>query len=404
MQNKLLPGWDNRTVKYYYLSEAAIALWFIAPVWFFVFRNFVSVQEIGINEIIAFTVGFMAEVPSGALADSIGRRKTLILGGILLVIGAAATAFAFNLLSLVIAQSIWFIGFAFYSGANDALVYDKLIADRREADWPQISARKNSMVVLVTLVSVLIGGFLYMAHFRLPFIAHTFAMVAFLFCVLRYPKDENLKVINKSIHSVSKYGKTLRDGARGLLVPKLRFLLWGVLAFTAIYHAYEFGVLRPLILSNRGYDGFSASVLSFILHIGLFALFLVLPRIFGKTVGERKLLVAVIFGSASYLLFALDANLWLVGLVAILFTLMAEAIQWWTSIYINQQVGSTHRATILSTWAMLQKVPYILLVGTITNISGYAFSMFIIVSGAVVGLFALLTLLLLRKIDPTVSS
>ena len=85
----------------------------------------------------------------------------------------------------------------------------------------------------------------------------------------------------------------------------------------------------------------------------------------------------------------------------IVFTLIASTITWWTSIYVNRHVRSDHRATALSTWAMLQKVPYILLVGTITNLSGQDFSIFILASGFIVGIFAVGTLVLLPKIDPT---
>ena len=377
-------------------------MWFIAPVWFFVFRHFLSVPQIGINEIICFTIGLAAEIPSGALADNIGRRKTLIIGGVLLVIGAAGTAAAYSLMTLVIAQSVWFIGYAFYSGANDALVYDKLIEENREDDWAKISARKNNLVVLVTIASVLIGGLLYRVHYRLPFAVYTLAMVIFLLLVTRYPKDEKLKIINKSVHSAQEYWNNLKLGCRELLRPQLRFLLWGVLVFATLYYAYEWGVLRPLILSNQGYGGFSASILSFVVHIAMFALYIMLPRMFGKSVSEKTVLVGVVLASFSYLLLSFKSSVWLVGLIIVLFTITASTITWWTSIYINRHVGSSHRATALSTWAMLEKVPYIMLVGTITNLSSRGFSAFIIISGAAAGLLAIFTLVNLRRVDPTI--
>jgi MFS family permease len=353
---------------------------------------------------IAFAVGFLAEVPSGALADSIGRRKTLILGGILLVIGSIATVGAFNLVTLILAQSIWFIGYAFYSGANEALVYDKLIADKKEHMWSKISARKNSLIVFATMFSVLIGGFLYATDYRLPYIVHTFAMILFLFCVVRYPKDETLAVINTSAHSFSEYWKNLLIGGKELLRPQLRFLLWGVLVFATLYYAYEWGVLRPLILSSHGYEGFTASILSFIVYIGLFIMFLILPKVFGKNVGERKVLIGVILASIVYSMLFVNTNILYTGIVVIIFTMISETIKWWTSIYVNKHVSSAHRATALSSWAMLQKVPYILLVGMMTNLAAQAFSMFILVSGVIAGLFAFGTLILLPKIDPTLKT
>lgn len=104
MYKKLFPYWQDKTVRNYYFTEAFMNMWFIAPVWFFVFRHFLTVSQIGINEIICFSIGLLAEVPTGAIADKIGRRKTLIIGGVVLVIGSAGTAISYNLLTVVIFQ------------------------------------------------------------------------------------------------------------------------------------------------------------------------------------------------------------------------------------------------------------------------------------------------------------
>lgn len=398
MFKNLLPGWADPTIRYFYLSEAAINLWFIAAVWYFTFRHYVSVSEIGILEIIVFIVGFLAEVPSGALADTIGRRKTLIFGGIMLVIGSIFTAFSNNLLTLIIGQSLWFIGYASYSGANDALVYDNLKAEKKEKMWAEITARKNSLIVFVTMFSVLIGGFLYNIQYRLPFIVYIFANLLFLFFVWKYPK-EKFVATKKMVHSFTSYKKTLSVGTKELLRPQLRFLLWGVLLFASLNYAYEWGVLRPMILDNHGYQGFSASLLSFIVHIVMFVVFIYLPRIFGEKASEKQVLFGVLLAAISFILLSFNSTIWFVGMLVIIFTIAASIINWWISIYINEHVSSAHRATALSTWAMLQKVPYILLVGVVTNISQPVFSLFILISGVLVSLSAVGTLLFLKKID-----
>jgi MFS family permease len=273
---KLLPYWSNRTVRYYYLTEVFINFWVIAPVWFFVFRHFVSVREIGINEIIVFTIGFLAEIPSGALADTFGRKKILVLGGIMLAFGSLATALSNDILPLIAAQSLWFIGYAFYSGANEALAYDELIDAGIEDKWQLISARAKNLVVIVIIASVLLGGVLYSINYRLPFYAHALAMVAFTLCASRYPIEKTKHALGE--HSFRAYLKGIKIGTTDLLRPRLRFLVYGVGGFASLYYAYEWGVLRPLILSYRGYEGFSASMLSFVVHCVLFGLYLVVAR------------------------------------------------------------------------------------------------------------------------------
>ena len=133
-------------------------------------------------------------------------------------------------------------------------------------------------------------------------------------------------------------------------------------------------------------------------------MFLILPKVFGKNIGERKVLIGVILASIVYAMLSIHTNILYAGIVVLVFTMIAETIKWWTSIYVNKHVSSAHRATALSSWAMLQKVPYILLVGMMTNLAGQAFSTFILVSGVIAGLFAIGTLILLPKIDPTLKT
>jgi len=398
MYKKLFPYWQDKTVRNYYFTEAFMNMWFIAPVWFFVFRHFLTVSQIGINEIIAFSIGFLAEVPTGAIADKIGRRKTLIIGGVILVIGSAGTAISYNLLTIVIFQSIWFIGYAFYSGANEALVYDRLVEEKHENDWNKISARKSGMTSLITIVSVLAGGFLYVINFRLPFIVFTFAMMGFLIFTFKYPVDKPKKEVETS-HKLSTFWLNIRIGMKELLQPQLRFLIYGVAAFTAIYYAYEWGVLRPLILSNHGYGGFSASVLSSILYIILFLMYLVLPKIFGGVIKEKWILGLVIAASLVFCLLAFHTSIIRTGIVIIIYTMLAETVNWCVSIHINKHLSPTHRATALSAWEMIKKIPYILLVATITNISSHGLSVFIVIISGVILLSSLITLLSLSRLE-----
>jgi hypothetical protein len=215
-------------------------------------------------------------------------------------------------------------------------------------------------------------------------------MVAFTLCASRYPIEKTKHALGE--HSFRAYLKGIKIGTTDLLRPRLRFLVYGVGGFASLYYAYEWGVLRPLILSYRGYEGFSASMLSFVVHCVLFGLYLVLPKLFGKDLTARRILIGTIVASLAFLALMLNTHIWLVGMTVVLFTVLADTIKWWSSVYINQHIASAHRATTLSVWAMLQKIPYIFLVGTITNIGGWGLNVFIMVTGGVVLVAALLAL------------
>ena len=74
----------------------------------------------------------LAEVPTGAVADRLGRKASLALGvgctAVAVLIFGLATSYEVVLVSYV----AWAIGIAFFSGADQALLFESLKALGRE--------------------------------------------------------------------------------------------------------------------------------------------------------------------------------------------------------------------------------------------------------------------------------
>jgi MFS family permease len=73
-------------------------------------------------------IGIVAEVPSGALADRIGRRTALVGGALLAALGFAAWTAAPGLTGFAAGFVLWGLGGALASGAQEALLHDGLSA------------------------------------------------------------------------------------------------------------------------------------------------------------------------------------------------------------------------------------------------------------------------------------
>src|SRR4051812_17651479 len=73
-------------------------------------------------------IGIVAEVPSGALADRIGRRTALVGGALLAALGFAAWTAAPGLTGFGAGFVLWGLGGALASGAQEALLHDGLSA------------------------------------------------------------------------------------------------------------------------------------------------------------------------------------------------------------------------------------------------------------------------------------
>ena len=68
-----------------------------------------------------YSVSIVAlEIPSGFLADAMGRRKTIIIGTVLGTLGFATYSFSYGFVGFLIAEIILGIGQSLISGADSA--------------------------------------------------------------------------------------------------------------------------------------------------------------------------------------------------------------------------------------------------------------------------------------------
>lgn len=123
-------------------------------------------QFVMLNLIWAITI-FLFEVPSGALADTIGRRTLLITASVLMVIEMLCLLVAprdggmLLLLLCVINRICSGLSEACASGADEALAYDSLPPDNRASAWDHLLANAMRWRSIGFVVAMIIGGVLY---------------------------------------------------------------------------------------------------------------------------------------------------------------------------------------------------------------------------------------------------
>jgi MFS family permease len=104
---------------------------------------------------------FLAEVPTGALADRWSRRGALVVAGALqaaaFVIWTAAPAYP----SFAIGFVVWGVGGALMSGTAEALVYDGLTAVAAEGAYVRVHGWMTSAELLVQVPTALLATGLF---------------------------------------------------------------------------------------------------------------------------------------------------------------------------------------------------------------------------------------------------
>ena len=104
-----------------------------------------SLFEIGLAESVYHVVSLLFEVPSGMAADLLGRKKTLVLGGVLVVLYSLLMAFAPDIFLICLAMGLCALSNTMFSGTYSALVYDSLKQAGREEDYIQVSANSSQI-------------------------------------------------------------------------------------------------------------------------------------------------------------------------------------------------------------------------------------------------------------------
>ncbi|MEI8067638.1 MAG: MFS transporter [Candidatus Shapirobacteria bacterium] len=144
------------------------------------------------------------EIPTGFISDKYGRTKTLIFGAIAFAIASILYAIGLNYWILVIGAVVQGLGRSFYSGNNDALLYDNLQEMKNTDDFAEHNGKINSMAQIALGVSAMIGGFI--AYFSFPLLMWI-SVIPQLICLVLALKLTEIKEISHQSTNIFNHTK-----------------------------------------------------------------------------------------------------------------------------------------------------------------------------------------------------
>lgn len=176
------------------------------------------------------------EVPTGIFSDKIGRKNTIILGALSALFSYTCYALGLNFWILLVGAILEGLSRSFYSGNNDALLYDTLATLGKKDQYDRYLGKVNSMFQLALTIAVIIGSILvnwsYTWVMWLTVIPQIFCViVAFLIIEPKHYAKQSTNVFSHFTHSLSILWKN----------PKLRLLsLNQILDFGIGESAFDF--------------------------------------------------------------------------------------------------------------------------------------------------------------------
>ncbi|MCA9372274.1 MFS transporter [Candidatus Woesebacteria bacterium] len=359
------------------------AFFWYAP-WLLFLLKYITIEQVAIIEATGLATSVLAEVPTGALSDLIGKKRTLHLSFLFTAIGEVFVAFNTSYHRFLFAWIILNIGYSLYSGTMEAFMYDTLLSVRKEDEYPRVTSHSQAILNVSIAIASITGGLMFKWWIGLPFLATGLTKCIGL-CATFFIDEPT---VDSQTFSLQTFISQTKKGfahlfQRSFVRYTILLLLFGV--FAAV--AYE--ILDDVAVVDWGYDAVGIGILY------AAATFIAVPasylynRVRDKLGIVHIIIVGILILALGYLFSPwITAAIWTgIFLLRVFFSPIRNSA---ISELINSKTESSIRATTLSTYELLRKIPYVMLASFI----GMSMDRYGIKTFSFYFAFTLLTLLL----------
>lgn len=115
----------------------------------FLLQRGFSIAQVGIAEGVFHVVSMCCEIPSGMVADLIGRKRTLVLSGLVSAAGSLCMILTNAFPMILVAMGLNALSYNLVSGSREALTYDSLLEAGAQEEYLRVSAIQEKLYLFV---------------------------------------------------------------------------------------------------------------------------------------------------------------------------------------------------------------------------------------------------------------
>lgn len=119
-----------------------------------------SMAQIGLVEGIYHATSIVFEIPSGAVADLLGRKRSMVLSKVCIAVSCIIMLFARSFWFFALSFVIQALGNNLNSGSEEALVYDSMKYAGQEEQYMRVCGRLNVIIEVSQGIATVAGGIL----------------------------------------------------------------------------------------------------------------------------------------------------------------------------------------------------------------------------------------------------
>ena len=349
------------------VTKVAIS-YFFATLYFYIpvstlYLQSKSLNYVQINSLWGIIVGtmFLTEVPTGVVADRLGRKRSINVALALQVLGEVVFIFARSYWPFALAAAIGGVGFAFGSGSVEALVYDSLKAQGRQEDMSQAMGFIGAAQRMANLLAFAIGGLLVVNLTQERFVL----AIAVTACAVAVGWLVSLSLWEPTIEAQAEAGDSsltlLVDGVRTLRNYKLFRRLVLLALATVPFKDYLLNLYQPRFVEVGVPSVWLGLALALASAISIFSARYAYV-LEGRLGSRRSLLLVTSLPGALYLVMAAAFQ---PALAVLAFCAVYGSMSLKDPIFsgqLNKHIDSKNRATVLSMISMFSGI-YVALMG-----------------------------------------
>jgi len=339
--------------------------------------------------LIASSIG---QIPAGIFADKYWYKTSLIIWSLFLLVGVSIFAFAYGLLWFAIGYALIWFGSAMKQGADHALLYEWLKADKQEKSFKKVVWKLDLYTNIFWVLTSIVGGLMYVWGTRIPFYAEIVLVAVSLVIIISIKQP---KVKKKDSHILEHIKSSIKQA---FTTPKFsKIFIFSALIGSVALTTFQY--IQPLLKSldvNPSYFGVVAAGAFIFRWLWAWSATKI-GKIFA--IGKYMVLHAMIFWLFLVLIQQKYELLVILPIIAIFYYLRGLYMPT-VSTYINDKVNSDNRATMLSINSQLLTLVSaisLFFAGMIADRYGLSATFFMISIMSIV--FSIIYVLALKKID-----
>ncbi len=341
-----------------------------------------SVFEIGILESIFHVVSMCFEIPSGAVADAFGRKRTMAASEVLMILSILGMLCSGTFWSVAAAIGISALSYNMASGTREALAYDTLKENGQEQEYDRFASMEMVIYRLGSATAVFCAGLALILGYRRAYLLDLgMRSVCLLLTLgLREPKlkekeerNGNAKQDAEREGEVSKSSESVSEKLKNCVVESLRFLrshpeTIGIIALNSLIGAVA-TLLLFFLQARLPVYGLKTGLLGpalFFMSVG--AACGAKAITFFRKKGYKSIAVISICGVLAAFGILYTKQPYLICLGGFLAAFSDDFLEVRTDVLLNEKIPSAQRATLISVCSFAFSVVMIFLSPLISRV------------------------------------